>query len=142
MNDDDSTGYFIADDKSCFPLSSEVATKWTIQSLEGKRLPDGIRITGDNNMVRNLYPLDVLYRLECNRDSGIPEFRAEQNSETVLITMKTKDACGRDILGPVPIWLKDSSLIPPLIIVLGLILLPFGIKVYRQLIVIISFVLG
>ena len=140
-NDEESTGYLITDEKKCFKFSAAKMTKWVISSLEGKKLPDGIKIVSDNSQYDGVH-MDVHYRLVCDTAKEKPEFKAEQRAEVIIVNLESNVACGRDLLGPFPDLLSNKYVIYPAMIILGLIFTFVGIKVYKVLIVLLGFLLG
>lgn len=140
-NDEESTGYLVTDDKKCFKFSATKMTKWIITSLEGKKLPDGIKIVSDNSGYNQVH-MDVQYRLICDSSKSEPTTKAEQLADIVDITMVSSVACGRDLLGPFPDLISNKYVIYPIMIVMGLIFVFAGIKVYKALIVILGFAFG
>jgi len=143
--DEESAGYFLsADNKTCLALSSSKTTEWKVESLEGRKLPDGIKVTANNtDRYRDLFPLDAQFALHCVRDLSNPVVSLEeQKAGTLMIRVKSPHACGRDLLGPLPDLLNNKLVVYPAMVVLGLILLPFGIQVYRAIIVLVGFILG
>lgn len=143
--DEESSGFFVAtDNKTCIALSSSKTTEWKIESLEGRKLPDGIKVTARNtDTYKDMFPIDAQFLLQCVRDLSSPTITFdEQKAGTLVIKVKSMHACGRDLLGPLPDILNNKMIIYPAMIILGLILLPFGIQVYRAIIVIIGFILG
>lgn len=139
--EEESTGYFLVGEDKCFQLSAAKMTKWKISSLEGNKLPDGIKITTDNSSYKKL-ELEVEYKLICDKDARTPAIEAMQKGDIVHIQLKSETACGRDLLGPFPDLLSNPYIIYPAMIIIGLILAPFGIKVYRSILVFLGFIAG
>jgi len=136
------SAYFLAEDGRCIAMSSSADTNWKIESLEGKKEPDGIKFTADNSKNRDRLPNDIQYQLFCDREKITPVFTAEQKGSFIVVSMRAKDACGKDLIGPLADIFGNPYIVYPAMIVLGLILGPFGIRVYRGIIAIVGFLAG
>lgn len=140
-DDESSSGYFLVGTDKCYQLSASKMTKWKITSLEGKKLPDGIKITSTNTDYKKL-KVEVEYKLICDKKATTPTIIAVQKGDTIHIDFKSETACGRDLLGPFPDLISNPYIVYPFMIIIGLILVPFGIKVYRPLLVLLGFIAG
>lgn len=137
----ESAAYFVDGAKRCFPLTSSKITKWTMGSLEGKKLPDGIAIHADNSNHRDKIALDLSFKLICDKnESGPINFTVTQEGLRVQVQIRTKKACGADVVGPLPDFLANPYIINPILIGVGLLLWPIGFRSYRPLIILLGFV--
>jgi hypothetical protein len=134
---------------NCLALSSNSAssssqnTKWSYKPYKTNSFPDGYVILGDNSPVTSEKNFlgNVRLEIKCDKtvDSSKDIYAGQEEDLTLYLGMTSKSGCGRKSFGPLGDLLKQGWPLYICGIIMGIVLIGFGYRVFKPSLTIIVF---